>query len=83
MQYHTSCYDDEIVSGSARGEYTSSGCYSFSGQSGSPVWVYAQSGDRTIRGVHTAGSENGGTGGSFTLVTEDVFNEVLDWMSSH
>lgn len=61
---------------------------SFHGQSGSPVWLYdTTSGERFVRGVLThrtlTGSGQDVPGpGSFTIMSQQVFEDITAWMTA-
>lgn len=79
-QYHVSCTDGTMNRGE---QYVSSGCMAFQGQSGSPMWVYfSDTQTRQIRGVLTARLTGTDGGSSFTIITQEVFGELMEIIAS-
>jgi V8-like Glu-specific endopeptidase len=82
VPYHVSCTDGVIQSDNS---FVNSQCFTFHGQSGSPVWLYYPSGNKyVIRGVLASfPNSSPGTGGdgTFTLINSVVFKELQDWMT--
>ena len=81
--YHSACSDDTIPAGEAVGSFS---CFSFHGQSGSPVWLYdTDTGERTVRGVVThrnlTSASDAAAPGFFTIMSEQVFDDINFWMS--
>ena len=69
VPYHVSCYEGNIQPGT---EVVNIDCFTYGGQSGSPVWLYYKSSNtRIVRGVLVADNANFGR---FTLITRDVFD---------
>ena len=85
--YQGSCNDDRIRRGES---YVNFDCYAYEGQSGSPVWISDDeaTGNQTVRGILSSGqpgenASNGEAGpGVFTIITETVYDEITQWMSS-
>lgn len=74
VPYHVSCFSGLLQSGQ---EIASIECYTFQGQSGSPVWLYRKSNQsRVIRGVLVAEKSNYG---KYTLITRSVFT----WLQTY
>jgi len=78
---HVSCTDASITTDNT---FVNSGCFSFHGQSGSPVWLYYKGGNADgdnylIRGVLASGPNDGGDA-TFTLINEAVFTSLEAWM---
>lgn len=72
--YYVSCPKWEIV---PKQNTANLGCYTFAGQSGSPVWIEDLMRERrVIRGVLIAQIANMGR---FAFIT----NKVFDWLQSH
>ena len=60
VPYHVSCTDGVIQSGQSS---VDSQCFTFHGQSGSPVWLYySANSTRIIRGVLASADTDGGDG---------------------
>ena len=84
--YDATCTDSSIAAGAATDDF---GCYSYGGQSGSPVWLKDSNGTVTIRGVliptqtssTDSGSQSTAAPARFLIMTQEVFQAVQTAMS--
>lgn len=77
--YHVACTDG-IISPTAT--HVDSDCFTFHGQSGSPVWLYYPSTKvMQIRGILASAADKGGAG-TFTLINQDVFGVIKAFLDN-
>ena len=61
-------------------------CFVYHGQSGSPIWTYANDGtdQRYIRGIATSQQDTTQASvGGYTIITESVFKDIQSYVASY